>query len=115
MRMDEIINQTFYHVTPTKNVSHILAHGLKASLGDRSSQLENENAIYLFSSIEDAENAIMNWLGDEFDENEKLSLLEITLPKDFMLQSDVEYECFTTQNIPAKYIKVSNKLNINET
>lgn len=63
----------YYHVTPTRNVPSIMRHGLKPSVPE---DMPDQEAVYVFTSREDAEDAVMNWLGDRF-EDEPLSLLRI--------------------------------------
>jgi hypothetical protein len=116
MNIFEVTSKVFYHITLKKNVSSILKYGLIATKGERSRQLEDKPANYMFYDLADAEDALMNWLGDELDETEDLALLEITLPENFPVYHDstANYEYYTTKNIPPEYIKVSNKLNLNE-
>jgi hypothetical protein len=67
-----------YHVTRLADLYAIKQTGLKPSIGPRSRDFgENIPAIYLFGSIADAEQAVMNWLGDQFDETEHLVLLRV--------------------------------------
>lgn len=71
--------QVAYHVTPTKNLQSIAKNGLTPTIGDRSSKIENEkNGIFLFPDKVSAEDAVMNWLGDEF-EDEHLTMLKIDI------------------------------------
>lgn len=97
-----------YHITPTSNIPQILKHGLIPSLGNRSSLMENENRIYMFGSMEDVENAVSNWLGDEFDEDVPLSLLKISLPPSWPLGKEA-FEYTTSKPIPSNLITVLNK------
>lgn len=100
----------FYHVSPTRNSKSILSKGLIASIGDRSSQYgETDNNIYLFGSEDAAEDAVMNWLGDEFDEDEPLALFQITLPADWPIDhNDEEFEYRSEMSIPPNLIKLLN-------
>ena len=69
--------QFVYHVTPTKNLKSIAKQGLTPTVGDRTSQIESEKSgIYVFPDRTSAEDAVMNWLGDEFDD-EPLTMLKI--------------------------------------
>jgi len=71
------IPKIVYHVTPTKNIKSIAKEGLKPGIGDRSSKIMREKSgIYVFPSRLAAEDAVMNWLGDEF-EDEPLTMLKI--------------------------------------
>lgn len=68
----------FYHLTTRRNLESIRAWGLTPAVGDRSSALgESESRIYLFDSKESVMDALGNWLGEEFDEDEELILLSI--------------------------------------
>ena len=51
----------FYHVTPTENVDSILRNGLIPSTP---SDFDDAPGVYLFYSVDDAANALMNWMGD---------------------------------------------------
>jgi hypothetical protein len=55
-------------------------------------------------SVEDMENGITQWLGDEFDEDQELASLKITLPNEFPLETTVEYERVSRILIEPKYI-----------
>lgn len=99
--------KNFYHVCQTSNVESILTKGLIPQIGDRSSQLEKESGIYLFGNIEDVVDGVTNWLGDEFGEDEELTLLSIKLPNDWPLIRD-EFEYVSKQSIPPKYIEVTD-------
>lgn len=73
-------NKVAYHVTPTQNLRSVMKNGLVPNIGDRSSKIAGEqNGIYLFPSVEAAEDAVMNWLGDEFDKDEPLTLLKVNI------------------------------------
>lgn len=62
--------------------------GLEPRVG-KFSEIAEEGApfIFLFNSIEEMDNALMNWLGEEIDEHygedEVLACLEITFPVGF--------------------------------
>jgi hypothetical protein len=99
-----------FHVTPTANVYRILRDGLKPRIGDRSRVMEQEDGIYLFKTLEAAEDAVTNWLGDEFEDAESLALLEVTLPPDAkILPSTADYELVVGTSIPPEYIEVVNE------
>jgi hypothetical protein len=40
--------------------------GLVPQIGKGSKQCEDEMGVFLFTSYEDCENALLNWLGEEF-------------------------------------------------
>lgn len=77
-----------YHVTLKKNLSSILSEGLKPMIGPRSQKLEQTSAIFLFPSRDHVDDALMNWLGDEL-EDEELVLLEVDL-KNLNFESNVD-------------------------
>lgn len=68
----------FYHVTPTKNIPSIMKKGLIPSSPE---DMNDEKGIYLFKDKEFAIDAVMNWLGDRFDEDEPLTLLSVDKAK----------------------------------
>ena len=109
-------NTEYYHVTLTENVESILKNGLIPQIGERSLDFrEKEPLVYLFPTEEDMECAVMQWLGDwyedEYGEDVKLSCLKINLPYDFPIENgEVEYECISKKTIPAKYIKFYQKI-----
>ena len=106
MKINELNQQIYYHVTLTKNVASIMKTGLKPMVGDRAQQIEGKPAVFLFKTIDDMEDAILNWLGDEFDEDESLTLLKVNLPPNFPVNHDksVGYEYFTFKTIPPEYL-----------
>ena len=72
------VPERFYHLTPRRNLDAIKAQGLMPSIGERSEDLgEEEPRIYLFDSKQSLEDALGNWLGEEFDEDEELVALSI--------------------------------------
>lgn len=96
-----------YHVTPTSNVKSILAKGLVPSIGQRSAQLETESNLYFFPSKEAAEDAVMNWLGDELPEDEQLALLAVSSKGlEGKFTPGAEYEYTVSSSVPPQNIKV---------
>lgn len=99
----------YYHVTETKNVSSIMKHGLIPKTGRRGIHATtNDPVIYLFNTITEAEEGVMNWLGDILDENDTLSLLEIIINSEDTVD-DPELDrsaSMTTIPIPASNIKI---------
>jgi hypothetical protein len=76
--MGVTVPERFYHLTPRRNLEAIRANGLQPTIGERSENLgELEPRIYLFDSEESVNDALGNWLGEEFDEDEDLVLLSI--------------------------------------
>ncbi len=101
-------NRTFFHVTPSENVESILSGGLVPRTGARSEKL-GDHGIFLFRSAEDAEDAVMNWMGDEFGEDEPLTLLRVVL-SDGAETSEEAFEVVCHEPIPANQIEVLGEL-----
>ena len=101
---------TRYHVTPSSNVDSIRKNGLQPRIGERSlSAGEKTPAVFLFANQDDLEQALLNWLGEIF-EDEYLVILEIQLPleyKQFLAQSEYEITCSVA--IPPQYIRLYGK------
>lgn len=101
----------YYHVTTYKAFQeHIKYKGLIPKIGERSQLIgETKPAIYLFKTKSDAEYAITNWLGEYFDENETLVILELNIPRAYKSYFDTEnadsYEIVCTAAISPVYIK----------
>lgn len=103
--MQKSKSNRYFHVTPRKNLSTILQQGLIAQIGERSKKAgEKVSAVYLFSTTEDMENAMSNWLGDEFGD-EKCIILKLDIPETFPLKPDKDmYETICHDNISPEYI-----------
>jgi pyrimidine deaminase RibD-like protein len=99
-----------YHVTPTKNLKSIAKQGLTPTVGDRTSQIAGEKSgIYVFPDQVSAEDAVMNWLGDEFDD-EPLTMLKIDISGlENNISKGADYELIVDTIIEPKRIK---KLNV---
>jgi hypothetical protein len=98
----------YYHVTPTENVSRIMSEGLVPQTGGRSKWFgENEDAIYLFKTMEAVENALMNWLDVEFGD-EPLTLLGVELPPNAKTLPTTahEFELMIATPIPPEYLQI---------
>ena len=104
-------HEEYYHVTPTKNLKSIKQNGLVPSVGKSSSKAGEGGArTYLFKHKEHAEDAVSNWMGDEHDEDEKLSLLKVKVhPKHVEQHKDAEWEHSTQHKIEPKHIRVITK------
>ena len=82
-----------YHVTNLTNLSSIKRRGLCPQIGLRSQELgETEKCIFVFTNLDDVDEAVANWLGDEFDDNERLFCITINVPDSWVKDSDVGYE-----------------------
>ena len=95
-----------YHVTPLKNLESIKKHGLLCKIGLRSQKIgEPVSAIYLFPDLGYANDAIANWLGDEFDDDEDLIILPVNVTEDDVEKApDIDHERASIADIPAKLI-----------
>lgn len=94
-----------YHVTTFKNIDSILKQGLIPTIGERSQQIDEPvAAIYFFPTLDDVDTALLNWLGDEFDEDEELALLKVNLRKGSYFQS-VDWELISYERIPINQIE----------
>lgn len=96
----------YFHVSSSINREMIQTKGLIVGIGPRSEKMEEaQPAIYLFKSVEDAEDAVSNWLGEEFDEDEELDLYQVDIPSNWHYESgENEFEIRSLQDIPAQYI-----------
>jgi hypothetical protein len=97
----------YYHVTTKSNYNSIVKEGLLPKIGKRSSKIENEPKIFMFSNKDAMMDAVVNWLGDEFEEDEELVVLKITLPEDFPVEHN-GFEVTTNKVIPPQYIQKTN-------
>ena len=92
-----MIKGMYYHVTPADNLDSIMRVGLRPSIGHRAIACgEDTPMVYLFGHRKDVDNALMNWLGDEFDDDVALVVLQVEC--DSVVRGDVAYEyvCFET-------------------
>jgi hypothetical protein len=86
-----LIKNKIYHVTQKKNLEKILEQGLLPKKGSRSKEFgEIEKAIFFFPTREDCQNALGSWLGNYFHSD--IVILEVLLPEDTHVKSDVSYE-----------------------
>ena len=104
--------KTYYHVTDKKNWPFIQVEGLIPIVGERSAELYESPCIFLFPTQEDMDTALLQWLGEWYDDKEietderiDLISLKITLPDNFpIIPGDVEYECISTAPIGPEFI-----------
>lgn len=100
-----IAERTLYHVTKRENYESIMKHGLIAQAGERSKQLGEQEGVFLFPSIEDMETALGQWLGWEFEDEDELYALEVTLPNNWPLEKTCEFERVSRLTIDPKHIR----------
>ena len=101
----------FYHVTTEKQLDSILKTGLHPNIGPLSKLYgETESRIYLFPDETTMVDAVMNWLGENYErvygENVVLKALCLSLPDDFPIRQpgETNYEVYSYVPVPAKYI-----------
>lgn len=96
-----------YHVTPTKNIPFMKVHGI---VPKKPSDMKFEReSIYLFKDKLEAEDAVMNWLGDRFRADEPLVILTISSNGLDLHDSNVGYELQSKKVIPwENVVKVEN-------
>jgi hypothetical protein len=88
---------TCWHLTPAKNLPSILEQGL---LPHQNEDMGDEPGVYLFPHWDDAENALLNWFGERF-EDEPLVALEVgTKGLDLAFDPEVGYEVMSRSTIP---------------
>lgn len=93
-----------FHVTPTKNLERICVEGIIPQIGDRSNKMETEPGVYAFTSRLIMEEAMANWFGEEFDENEPLVCIEIKANDlAFELDPAVGFEVISRKTISPFY------------
>jgi hypothetical protein len=84
-----------YHITFKHLIDVIKEEGLKPQVP---SDMEDIEAVYLFKTIDDAKNALMNWLGErieEMEEEQDMTFEELCLEIDLTgleIVDTVEYE-----------------------
>ena len=106
--MSEDAVGTYYHVARSKDVPSILKNGLKVSIPV---DMEDVEGVYLFKSVVDAEDATMNWLGDRFGEEEKLTLLKVDAGGVGELNNNAAgFEIISKSDIDPKFISVEEEI-----
>lgn len=94
-------------MTPADNLDQIMRVGLRPSIGKRASAYgENAPMVYLFGHREDVDNALMNWLGNEFDDDIALAVLQVEC--DSVVRGDVDYEFVCFDVIAPEYISLDS-------
>ena len=97
-----------YHVTRKRNLPTIKKHGILPS-NKFTGMTDFGAVVFLFNKKEEMEDAMMNWLGDKFSDNDELVLLTINPKNIDLFPSDVSYEIITDQVIPwSNIVKVEN-------
>jgi hypothetical protein len=92
-----------FHITDRAALPAILREGLLPQLGARSTLCgETIPAVFVFVALECCEDALMNWVGEAFPEDE-LVVLELNYAPRASRQ-DVDYELSILERIPPEAI-----------
>ena len=98
-----------FHVTPKENIKSILKSGLIPKIGYRSQKInEDVPAVYLFTTIEECHNALLNWLGEEFEDVDELLILEVDIDDTYIEldnNGDIFFEIVVTKTVGVEKIK----------
>ena len=106
----------YFHVTLFENLQSIRDNGLIPRIGYFSRLAEETTAsVYLFSNFDNMQNALYNWLGEQFDNycveigisSDKLELLicVVDLPVNMPIEGDEDfYEVCVSAIIPPEHI-----------
>lgn len=102
--------QVYFHSTPKANWDGIQREGLVPQIGPRSEVIESESLVFMFKSEDDLDNALINWFGELFEDEDddfELVTMKITLPDDFeiLFDENVGYECMSKKPIPPEFIE----------
>ena len=82
-----------YHVTRESDLPSIMRDGLVPNIGPRSAEIgERRQAVFLFRSLEDMDNALYNWLGERFEGEERNEGQPV---KHVALEVEIEDSCDT--------------------
>ncbi len=97
---------TVFHVTEQKNVENIIENWLVPAIGKYASEMGKDTpAVWLFPTLEDAEEMAQIWLGPFYGDD--LVYLRIELPDDFSVEyTESDYEIVSERKIPAEWISV---------
>ncbi len=99
-----------YHVTPTRNLFRIMREGLAPRIGPRSRRLgEAVAAVYLFEDADSLQDALDNWLGDEFAEDAMLALLRVEVPAGTRLAEGAGFEMAAIDALPPECLSVLSR------
>ena len=98
-----------FHLTNAFLIPQILQEGLQPELRERSRQCEKEEAIFLSTSMEALDDAVLNWFADEVSEEVPLGVLKVTIPesweKNIFIDPNVGYEAVCKVPIPPELIQ----------
>lgn len=96
-----------FHVTTAAALPFILSTGLEPRIGPRSAAMgEHQCAIYFFETLADVEHGLMNWMADEFDEDDELVILDVDLTGTRSQRAVGEFEITVSERIsPDKIVQ----------
>ena len=97
-----------WHISPIKNRKKILTQGLIPKIDKRGIYTDDpaELRIYLFIDLDTAEDALMNWLIDIY-EDEPLDFYEVNIDeKDLIEDPELAGSFYTKEKIDPKNIKL---------
>lgn len=88
-----------YHLTTIKDLKNILINGLIPTIGNRSSLIEETTpAIYLFKTIEDLQDGLLNWFEDYFEDTDELVIICIDI-NELLTIKGADYEIVVSEHI----------------
>lgn len=107
---DSNLNEGFtqgFHVTTAAALPSILSTGLEPRIGPRSTAIgEHQCAIYFFETLFDVVNGLMNWMADEFDEDDEIVILDVDLTGTRSQRAVGEFEIIVSERIsPDKIVQ----------
>ena len=103
----QYLNESYYHIARSENIPLIMRDGL---LPSKPTDMEDVDGVYLFKSRNAAEDALMNWLGDRFGEEVRLTLLKID-PRGVgeVDSSAAGFEVVSTSKIDPQFVSVEQE------
>lgn len=95
-----------YHCTALSRLSSILEHGLTPAIGPRSKDCgEVEPAIYFFRDLASAEDGLVNWMSDVFEEDSGICILQVDLTGCDVQNYDEQFELLVTHTVEPSRIQ----------
>lgn len=99
--IESVVGQSAYHATPRDNLPNVMHTGLKPNSSDEG--LWDGKRVFLFATLDDANSALINWLGERF-EDDILSLIEVDISG--IEAYDWDGELYTTSAISPNRLSV---------
>ncbi len=111
--------KTLFHVTPwavwSKSISKV---GLKPLVQKRGKYADDpkQGRVYLFEDIATAQDAMVNWLVDEFPDVRWFALLSVSIPESVEIFEDPEIagSYYVTEGVPKRGIHLVEKVDAGE-